>query len=141
MGIERVVEKDKEKQSEKYLLLLDYLLVKLKTGRPSGISFNNILKEYRSEMGTTLDGDEQREFWVLHEGKYFEHINNSIDRIKLTGKAKEYFNQSSLVNREMINDNNKPHATPPKKITRGEWWMIILTIIMLISMYVIAEFI
>lgn len=87
MTVQKVIPKDPQKESEKYLIFLDYTLDKLRKGRPAGISLRNIASDYKSEMGTLLSYDDQKEFMRLYDGVHFDKAEKSNDRIIIKNKA------------------------------------------------------
>lgn len=114
--------------NEKYLNFLDYVLSKLKNGRPSGISLRNLADNYKLETGITLSRDEQKEFIQIYDEKWFTKEN--IDRLKIKqqsidvlyeyGSIGEYLkqkNQSSLKN-DLRNNTNTQNSAPTKQPTK-----------------------
>src|SRR5690606_32381564 len=98
------------------LIFLDYILDKLKNGRPAGISLRNLASDYKTETGTILDRTELKEFMQLYNGLYFDKANNCIDRIKIKnetikillkhGSIREYLNQQgNIVERKFKKGN------------------------------------
>lgn len=151
MTVQKVIPKDTEKENEKYLIFLDYILDKLKNGRPAGISLRNLASDYKTEMGTVLDRQELKEFIQLYGGIYFDKAEESIDRLKIKDKTtkillkygsirdylKQQENQSSSLDNlktsitinNKTTDNNIPVTIPSKKKTIfgvGVWQIIIM---------------
>jgi hypothetical protein len=129
MTVQKVIPKDPEKENEKYLIFLDYILAKLKNGRPAGISLRNLAGDYKAEMGTTLDREELKEFIQLYGGIYFDKADKSIDRLKIKdktikillkfGSIREYLNQQgNNENIDQISTKNKG------KIKNAKSWII-----------------
>lgn len=106
MAVQKLIPKDPQKENEKYLIFLDYTLDKLRNGRPSGISLKNLASDYKTEMGTSLDHDELKEFVQLYDGVHFDKVKESIDRLIIKKEAdrillkynsiREYLNQKRL---------------------------------------------
>ena len=106
MTVQKVISKDPKKENEKYLIFLDYILDKLKNGRPAGISLRNLASDYKTEMGTIIDRQELKTFMQLYNGLYFDKVKSSIDRLKIKdettkillkyGSIREYLNQQKL---------------------------------------------
>lgn len=106
MTVQKVIPKDPRIENEKYLIFLDFILDKLKDGRPAGISLRNLASDYETAMKTMLDNNELKEFVQLYDRIYFEKVKTSIDRIKIKNEAarilleygsiREYLKQQSL---------------------------------------------
>lgn len=136
---------------KKHLELLDFLLVQLCKGRPSGILFRYILNDYKKLTGIVFTYQEQTNFIDLYKDVYFTKEN--IDRLKIAQSARtiinefgsltEYLNseerekqvklesenQSFLLIKEIAAAVNNPKENPARKMTKGEIWAIIIAIV------------
>lgn len=127
MTVQQIIPKVPQKKNEKYLIFLDYILDKLKNGRPAGISLKNLASDYKTEMGTTIDNSEQKEFMQLYNGLYFDKANNSIGRIKIKdettkillkyGSIREYLKQQENQSSSKSNAPTQPAITAAAKTT------------------------
>lgn len=112
MTVQKVISKDPKNENEKYLIFLDYILDKLKNGRPAGISLRNLVSDYKTEMGTIIDRQELKTFMQLYNGLYFDRVKSSIDRLKIKdktikillkyGSIREYLKQQGNIDERQI---------------------------------------
>lgn len=106
MTVQKVTPKDPKKKNEKYLIFLDYILDKLKNGRPAGISLRNLASDYKTEMGTTIDSQELKEFIQLYGGIYFDKVKKSIDRLKIKDKTIKILLKFGSIREYLIQQGN-----------------------------------
>lgn len=141
MTVQKVTPKDPKKENEKYLIFLDFILDKLKNGRPAGISLRNLASDYKTEMSTTLDRTELKEFEQLYDGLYFDKVKSSIDRIKIKNKTiRILFKYGSI--REYLKQQNNNQETTNKNFAKklidfsigGIWiWLERVSIVLTIT--------
>jgi hypothetical protein len=136
MPVEKVIPKDPEKENEKYLIFLDYILDKLKNGRPAGISLRNLASDYKTEMGTTLARNELKEFMQLYNGLYFDKAENSIDRLKIKNEAIRILLKYGSI-REYLKQTDKNYLRKLVDPKSNDFWVWIGRIGSLITVIVL----
>jgi len=113
-------------------------------------SFNKYRREYRVEMYDPVWKIRTKEFIDKRTLEYAKSNNNiqgftyepvpyRLYFVKcIEWKFKSYLNSLLLKKKEIIKQRKQPTAKPPRKAKRSDLVMIILTVIILASMYIIA---
>lgn len=123
MTVQKVIHKDPQKENEKYLIFLDYTLEKLRNGRSSGISLRNLASDYKSEMGTSLDRDELKEFVQLYDSIHFDKVKESIDRLIIKKEAVRILLKYGSIREYLKQQANKNYAKKLVDFEFNSFWV------------------
>ncbi|HSO88743.1 MAG TPA: hypothetical protein VLQ91_19475 [Draconibacterium sp.] len=120
MIVQKVIPIDPKKENEKYLIFVDYILVKLKNGRPAGISIRNLASDYKTEMGTTFDSQELKEFIQLYDGLYFNKFKSSIDRLNIKNNTVRILSEYGSIGEYLKQHGNNVNKGQIFTINKGK---------------------
>jgi len=88
--------------------------------------------------------DNNEVIFIFNYLKEMDVVINTTTKMGIAIGTKRDFDylslSESLVNKDINNEIINPETTPNKKISIGDKWMIILTIVVIISMFLIAYF-